>query len=202
MLKRFAATDRGEGAPAAEPVSIEVRPGQDGPLRVREGEPRPLSPAFLGYNGNLSTFNQPWDDEQLVEATRGLRSGDGPLPRRVPSATSGTGTAAGSSRTSTTPAPSNGSRRSAAQTKRYTLENLAKGAQEAGFTPVFMLNMVHYEPAEQVAHLRQAADLGMPVDLVELGNEYYFGSGADAYVTDKFPPEAYAEAAQPVGRRH
>lgn len=55
----------------------------------------------------------------------------------------------------------------------WPLEKFAVLLNATGAQPVWNLNVQTSNPAEQVAMLRAAAGLGLAVDLVELGNEYY-----------------------------
>ncbi len=184
-------------------------------IKVELGESHEILPHWVGYNGNLTSLDQPWNTPGLAEATKELRPGN----LRYPAGSLGNiwDWDAGrpfrdSGPTPATPAtPGLGEidydrtiawTRAMANTPRtYTLDNLAAGQKKVGFEPVYMLNVVHYEPAEQIEHLKHARALGLPVTYVELGNELYFGPGADRYVTDKFPtPEAYATAANEWAR--
>ena len=73
------------------------------------------------------------------------------------------------------------------------LEDLKKGVDATGATPLFVLNMLHSTLDEQLEMLRAAKKLGMPVKLVELGNEFYLSS--PDYI-EKFPtPESYGVVA-------
>ncbi len=73
------------------------------------------------------------------------------------------------------------------QEGRYTLDNFAQGHAALGFEPVYMLNMITKDLDDQLGQLRRARDLGMPVRYVELGNEYFFGPGAEPLVHDRYP---------------
>ncbi|MCC0176448.1 hypothetical protein I4641_05580 [Waterburya agarophytonicola K14] len=54
------------------------------------------------------------------------------------------------------------------------LEDLQPGFQENNKIPLFVLNMLSDDLPSQLAMLKQARDLGMPVKYIELGNEFYF----------------------------
>ncbi len=182
---------------------------QDGAVKATPGRSHTILPHFVGFNANLAALDQPWATPGLAEATKDLRPGN----LRYPAGSLGNIWDWDAGRTfrdgGANPGPGEidydrtiGWTRSLANSPRtYTLENLAQGHKAVGFEPVYMLNVVHYEPAEQVEHLKHARNLGLPVTYVELGNELYFGPGADRYVTDKFPtPEAYATAANEWAR--
>eukprot|EP00041_Stephanoeca_diplocostata_P011432 m.189789 g.189789 ORF g.189789 m.189789 type:complete len:578 (-) comp18532_c0_seq1:262-1995(-) len=95
-------------------------------------------------------------------------------------------------------------------TKFYTLDNLkreyldtcALGGRPAernaagvmhGPVVNFVLNMLTRELPDQLELLRYADNIGIPVRLVELGNEYYCSRDANSDVSDRFASaEAYA----------
>jgi hypothetical protein len=61
----------------------------------------------------------------------------------------------------------------------FTLEDLAAVHKATGAIPVFDLNVLakpnRLDPANQLAMLRKAAGLGLPIKYVEIGNELYGG---------------------------
>ena len=74
-----------------------------------------------------------------------------------------------------------------------TLEDLKIGVDATGATPLFVLNMLHSTLDNELEMLRAARKLGMPIKLVELGNEFYLSS--PDYI-EKFPtPESYGAMA-------
>jgi len=81
-----------------------------------------------------------------------------------------------------------------AHSDRFTLQDLALVYRETGALPVLVLNMVTSDLDEQLDALRQAADLGIPIRRVELGNELYMD--IEPYVLQKYPTvEDYAAEA-------
>ncbi|QDU70632.1 hypothetical protein [Mucisphaera calidilacus] len=169
-----------------------VRP----PSRVtaRLGEEREIARDYVGMNGNLTAVSQFWDNRDLSDAMRQLNLGN----LRYPAGTIGnywdwdTGWL---DRNAPRDRMMHWVQGMVEDSRTYTLENYAKGQKRLGFTPVFMLNMVTKDLENQLGQLRRAERLGMPVKYVELGNEYFFGIGAEPLVHVKFPtPEAYAEA--------
>lgn len=165
--------------------------------------PRPLTPAFLGFNGNLVGLREPWSDSKLLQAFRQLQVGnlrypggtvanfwdweEGAIDGRLKGAQMGSSRHLLAHR-----APST----------RYRLEDLGIVVRETGVTPIFVANMVSYGVEEQIGHLKRARALGMPVSHVELGNEYYFGRGAHPVVDDRFPEvDLYAAAVRVWSRR-
>lgn len=167
-------------------VTLGPAPAPGETLRSHISEPRKLSPYFIGYNGNLSSFDQPWNNEQLIETTQQLYA----ATVRYPAGSIGNvwdwdrGWVFEDLDYSKTIKWVENIRK---MDKRYSLENLAKGYRDAKFTPVFMLNLIHHTLEEQVGHLKKIEAMGVPIKLVELGTEYYFGRGADAYMNDKWP---------------
>src|SRR5207248_10180294 len=56
------------------------------------------------------------------------------------------------------------------------LEDFKQAIKASGATPVFVLNMLTSTLDAQLAMLRHARWLGLPVALVELGNEFYLNA--------------------------
>lgn len=156
-------------------------------LTLSLGDSRPLAPDFLGLNAE--TVN-PAADERMLAALKGMQVSNLRYP--------GGGTAnywdwelgwlyqnldenkliwwmAGMP----------------AQPYRFTLQDLARVHQETGVTPVFVLNMITSALDEQLKVLQQAADLGLPIARIELGNELYLD--IEPYVLERYPTvEDYA----------
>lgn len=65
--------------------------------------------------------------------------------------------------------------------KRITLDTLLPALEASGTEPIFTLNLYTSDIDEQLAFLREARKLGMPVRYVELGNEYYWGKHKDRF---------------------
>jgi len=61
----------------------------------------------------------------------------------------------------------------------FTLSDLAAAYRATGAVPIFDLNVLtpanRTDPADQIAMLKQAEKLGLPIDYVEVGNELYAG---------------------------
>jgi hypothetical protein len=73
----------------------------------------------------------------------------------------------------------------------FTLRTLRSIVQETGTTPVFDLNVLTSSLADQLAMLRRASALGIPVRYIELGNELYLSYST---YTRAFPTAAsYAD---------
>lgn len=157
------------------------------PIRVvmtRSETSRPLHPEFLGYNANLSREGS-WQDGKLIEVFRQLSPGH----VRYPAGTianywdwrrgwfiEGMEVPNGLHLIPENP---------------YPLEDLKTVWEATGAEPVYVVNMLHSTLDEQLAMLRAARDLGLPVRWVELGNEYYLST--KDYVA-RFPDaKSYAE---------
>lgn len=61
----------------------------------------------------------------------------------------------------------------------FTLSDLAAAYRATGAVPIFDLNVLtpanRTDPTDQIAMLKQAEKLGLPIDYVEVGNELYAG---------------------------
>ena len=69
------------------------------------------------------------------------------------------------------------------------LEDFKVAIDATGATPLFVLNLLHSTLDEQLEMLRAAKKLGLPIQLVELGNEFYLSAPDNI---KKFPtPESY-----------
>lgn len=138
----------------------------------------PIRPDALGYNNNFIRGGT-WTDPDIVAAFKSLSPGNVRYPA---------GTLAnywdwrrGGIDTSLPDLP-HGWKNTRAKT--YGLRELKIACEATGATPVWVLNMLHSDLKEQLAMLREARDLDLPVTCVELGNEYYLQS--PAYVA-RFP---------------
>lgn len=78
-----------------------------------------------------------------------------------------------------------------------TLENLKVLVDATGATPMFDLNMVSSNLSYQMAMLKHADSIGIPVKYIELGNEFYLADGADSSIIYSiFPtPQSYGTVA-------
>jgi hypothetical protein len=132
------------------------------------GRPRTLPPALLGINGEAIIGPGLWSDPRFLHALAALH----PQAIRVFGGTPAnfwnwrTGTYVRSARIPSTL----GALR---EHIHVTLADWARVVRAAGATPVFDLNMFTSDLRSQLAMLRAARRLGMPVSYVELGNEIY-----------------------------
>lgn len=77
-----------------------------------------------------------------------------------------------------------------AQRKDNRLDKFKMALDVTGATPIFVLNMISSTLQEQLAMLRHADSLGIPVKYVELGNEFYLDGGEDSVAIMQVFPTA------------
>lgn len=128
------------------------------------GGARQLPPYFLGYN-DVPIHSPSWTDSSFATAATQLK----PATIRYPGGTVGNYwdwqkggfvPQARNQQLNTPIAP-------------YRLQELQIGLRATGAMPVFMLNMLTSDLNYQLEMLRTAKSMGIPVQFVELGNEYY-----------------------------
>mgnify|MGYP002777717255 CR=1 FL=1 len=164
-------------------------------VAVSYGTTRDIPPYFVGVNGNVTGQNQPWDNPALragfrkTGATnlrypagtlanywdwdRGWLAPDVPDSLMIPWVVT------------------QGLNRSP---DRYPLDNFAKAIRETGAEPIYVLNLLTRDLDHSLRGLRRAKALGLPVRLIELGNELYFNLKLESAV---FPtPEAYGQTCE------
>lgn len=151
-------------------------PTQNGATTTTQlGGSRQLTPYFLGYN-DVPIHSPSWTDSSFASAAAQLK----PATIRYPGGTVGNYwdwqkggfvPQARNQQLNTPIAP-------------YRLQELQTGLHATGATPVFMLNMLTSDLNYQLEMLRTAKSMGIPVQFVELGNEYYLKT--QDYV-NKFP---------------
>ena len=164
------------------------------PLIATLGEARPLAADWLGVNANLSYEGEPWSDAGLLDAFQEL----GARNLRYP----GGGIAnywdweIGWVEQEMDEGLMIGWMRGMqASPHRYTLDNLAIAYDTTGATVVFVLNLITSDLDEQLDALHRAEALGIPIERVELGNEFYIDD-FEPLVIEKYPTSVeYAEDA-------
>lgn len=151
-------------------------PAPAGTILSSPGTTRQTTPYFLGYN-NVPGHSPSWTEPGAVQAALKMKPGT----LRYPGGTVANywnwrngwflpGAPAGFMNASYTP---------------YTLEELQIAVRATGTIPIFVLNMLTSDLNSQLEMLRTAQQMDLPVELVELGNEFYL-SHPDDYVA-KFP---------------
>ena len=63
----------------------------------------------------------------------------------------------------------------------YKLEHVKKVYDNTGAIPVFLINMLTSTYEEQLAMLKYAESIGLPVKFIEMGNEYYLDNHPENY---------------------
>lgn len=192
-------------APAAQPPAPPLFPGTvtvtgiDAPLRVGLGPERPIGPDMFAINGNLHFNNNPFTGFGIPLLPSFRQSG---LALRYPAGTLGNyfDWDIGANDPQMNPqyylnwveplAP-------VLRANRFNLDpHMRRFHDQTGSGAVMMLNMVTKDLEHSLRSLRRARDLGIPVRLVELGNELYIGWGGDPLVNMAIPSAtAYAEKA-------
>lgn len=153
-------------------------------ITVERGMTRSIPPDFLGLNGNLTMLNKPWDDAVFVGAMRRIAPGN----FRYPGGTIGNDWDWDTGWVDQRSARVNPMGRGLRHRRfEYTLANFAQGQKALGFTPVFMLNLITKDLDNQVAALRKAQSLGLPIRRVELGNEFYLPARHEPAANEMFP---------------
>lgn len=161
-------------------------------VKIHVGASRPINSDFIGVNGNLTSFNQPWENDSLIKSFKQLKVSN----LRYPAGT--LGNTWDWDRGWIDPDVSDSDlidwvvqNNLKSSKNRYTLENFAIVVRETGVTPVFMLNMLSKDLEHAIRGLRKAKALGMPVKYVELGNELFFNLPLEVRM---FPtPEDYGK---------
>lgn len=164
-------------------------------VTVKNDKTRSISPDFIGYNGNLTAVEKPWDNADMLALLKKLNA----RTLRYPGGTLGNAWDweigwIGQNIDDKNFVPWMREQKIQQSKRRYTLEDLAKMHRATGVKPVFMLNMVTATLEEQTAALKRAEKLGLPVEYVELGNELYF---SEPLTVKAFPtPEDYGRASR------
>lgn len=157
------------------------------------GVQRPLSPKFMCFNVN-SVRIESWRDTDLVKNVSLLN----PRMLRLPG-----GEVANYwdwqrggliEDTSSLPAGlPQFLRYQARKNSASKLEDFKRGLETTGTSPLFVLNMLTSDLKSQIQMLEKAQSLGIPVEYIELGNEFYFN--IKNYNTVFPTPRSYAETA-------
>lgn len=74
----------------------------------------------------------------------------------------------------------------------FTLEKFQYMVNATGATPIFVLNMISSTLADQLAMLKHADSIGLPVKNVELGEEFYYAEESDStFIYMMYPTAQY-----------
>jgi hypothetical protein len=158
------------------PHTVDVTVTPYGTLTTNNGVTRKIAPYFLGYN-NVPIHSPSWDNPNAVKAAVQFNPGTLRYPGGtvanywdwqngwfLPGAPDGFLNAPQSI---------------------YRLNELQIAVQATRAIPIYVLNMLTSDLTTQLAMLSTAQSMGLPVQFVELGNEFYLRNPVD-YVT-KFP---------------
>lgn len=161
------------------PHTVDVTVTPNGTVSANNGATRKIAPYFLGYN-NVPIHSPSWDNPNAVKAAVQFNPGTLRYPGGtvanywdwqngwfLPGAPGGFLNAPHSI---------------------YRLQELQIAIQATRAIPIYVLNMLTSDLSTQLAMLSTAQSMGLPVQFVELGNEFYLRNPAD-YVT-KFPSGA------------
>ncbi|GAB4529412.1 MAG: hypothetical protein Tsb0014_11310 [Pleurocapsa sp.] len=138
------------------------------------GEPRALSPDFMCFNVN-SIQVQSWTKPEFVNSVNNLS----PATLRIPGGDVGNywDWQRGGLIQDISSLPDGLPFFLRFKARQYTasqLPNYKAGLEATETKPIFVLNMLTSNLQSQLKMLQTAKDLGMPVEYVELGNEFYF----------------------------
>ncbi|MEL6578906.1 MAG: hypothetical protein AAFQ14_04075 [Cyanobacteria bacterium J06621_12] len=143
-------------------------------VKAELGKSRKLSPDFMCYNVN-STQVADWQDEALTTAVNSLS----PSLLRIPGGDVGNywNWQRGGLIENTNSLPAGLPFFLRFKARQYTaskLEDFKAGLANSNTKAIFVLNMLTRDIESQLEMLRQAEDLGLEIEYVELGNEFYF----------------------------
>lgn len=157
------------------------QPPSNGPLShvtANMGATRQMVPYFLGYN-NVPMRSPSWTDPNVIKVAQQLKAGT----LRYPG-----GTIANFwDWQSGQPVPN----APFSNCSVYRLQELQTAVQATGAKPIFVLNMVTSTLDDQLQMLSTAKSMGLPLQYVELGNEFYIKEQSPRY-----------SALFPTGRRY
>ncbi len=156
------------------PGPVNGTPVSTGTVTATLGTTHQITPYFLGYN-NVPTHSPSWTVPGVVDAAKKLKPGT----LRYPG-----GTVANywdwRSGWLFPGAPMGNAPRTP-----YGLEELQIAVNATGAKPIYVLNMLTSDLPSQLQMLGKATNMGLPVELVELGNEFYLSLPKE-YIA-KFP---------------
>jgi hypothetical protein len=153
------------------PVDVTITPY--GTVTTNLGAMRSVTPFFLGYN-NVPIHSPSWENPDVVKAAVQFKPGTLRYP-------GGTVANYWDWRTGWFLPGAPGGFLSAPRSI-YRLQELQVAIQATGAIPIYVLNMLTSDLNTQLEMLSAAQSMGLPVQYVELGNEFYLRSPGD-YVT-------------------
>lgn len=156
------------------------------PISLSFGLRRPIPLNYLGYNIDVGGYQVNWHGSSFIDRIDGLAPGTLRFPGGSLSNFYRWKTGYVTAR-----APENF--KWIKNRAPLTLDDLHIATHASKAVPIFVLNMLTSTLGSQVAMLKRAAKIGLPVDYIELGNEFYFSNPRDLTM---FPtPQRYGEIA-------
>ncbi|MCS6990595.1 MAG: T9SS type A sorting domain-containing protein [Chitinophagales bacterium] len=174
------------------PFLLLWREGNSQPHAMSLGYRRPINSDWIGYNGqNMIRDSLGWSNPYLLNNLPKLR------PKTIRYPGGGVANWWDWREGWFVNHPLLPSSYASAQRKDNRLDKFKLALDATGATPIFVLNMISSTLSEQLAMLRHADSLGIPIKYVELGNEFYLDGGEDSVaIMQVFPTAAvYAEVA-------
>ncbi|AAZ28726.1 putative Ig domain-containing protein [Colwellia psychrerythraea] len=147
-------------------------------IELTIAEPSALKPDFIGYNANMMSAmsTNPWDRTELTQ----LYKNTGTSIIRYPG-----GTIANNFDWPTgNQIKINSSGEESLGSYDYKISNFKTGYQNAGFEPIFVVNLLTRDLQHTLDGLADATAKSLPINRIELGNEFFLKD--EAYV-DMFP---------------
>ncbi len=162
----------------------QLAPAETAQVTAKLGQAHSLSPGFFGFNFDYGGASEYSTDTKVDSQLAALDPGT----LRYPGGTNANFFQWKLGYPVNPPSGSACPSSPAAGTYRFTLADLLAAYRATGAPPVFDLNVMTSSLSCQMSMLREARELGLPIDYVELGNEFYldfmnypkyFPTGAD-----------------------
>ena len=139
------------------------------PITLSAGPQRALPKNYLGYNIDMAAYQVDWHSMSFLGAIHGLAPGTLRFP-------GGSFSNLYEWKTGYFSAQAPGNFKWALKRAPFTLNDLRTALLASKAKPIFVLNMLTSTLGDQLAMLKRAQQMGLPVDYVELGNEFYFST--------------------------
>lgn len=155
-------------------------------ISLSVGPQRALPQNYLGYNIDMAAYQVDWHSKSFLDAIDGLSPGTLRFP-------GGSFSNLYDWKTGYFSAQAPGNYKWAMKRAPFGLHDLSQAVQSSKAKPIFVLNMLTSTLGDQLAMLKQAQEMGLPVDYIELGNEFYFSTPENLAI---FPTgQSYGRAA-------
>jgi hypothetical protein len=167
----------GQGSAKPDKIPPPQTGGQDDAIRVILPETsKTITPVIFGYN-TQSIKGPGWDKTQFLDRITELDPGN----FRYPGGTVGNFWDWNSGYYNEVGRQFPPIGPSAQGPMPYKLENLREVYDRTGAMPVYMLNMLTESLDDQLDMLRHARQIGLPVQYIEMGNEFYLDDHPEKY---------------------